>query len=119
MGTLSDIRDIARGVLASLGGFGGRMLARLILMLIAGQLYGATALGLLGQVAALTEILAAIAVLGLKRSLLDQLSAVTGGRDHTDRDAETAAAVRGTVKAALAASLMLSALLSLGAWSTL
>ncbi|RMB07747.1 lipopolysaccharide biosynthesis protein [Eilatimonas milleporae] len=113
MGTLSDIRDIARGVLASLGGFGGRMLARLILMLIAGQLYGATALGLLGQVAALTEILAAIAVLGLKRSLLDQLSAVTGGRDHTDRDAETAAAVRGTVKAALAASLMLSALLSL------
>ena len=74
MGNIDDIKDILRGALASLGGFGGRMVARLILMIAAGHLYGAVPLGLLGQVAAITEILAAVAVLGLKRSLLDLMS---------------------------------------------
>ena len=74
MVALDDFRDILRGALASLGGFGGRMLARLALMIVAGQLYGAAPLGVLGQVAALIEILGAIAVLGLRRSLLDMMS---------------------------------------------
>lgn len=74
MGAIDDIKDILRGALASLGGFGGRMLARLVLMLVAGHLYGAASLGLLGQVAALTEIIAAAATMGLKRTLLDLLS---------------------------------------------
>lgn len=82
MGNIDDIKDILRGALASLGGFGGRMIARLLLMIAAGHLYGAAPLGLLGQVAAITEILAAIAVLGLKRSLLDLMSEdETNGRD--------------------------------------
>lgn len=74
MGNIEDIKDILRGALASLGGFGGRMVARLFLMIAAGHLYGAAPLGLLGQVAAISEILAAIAVLGLRRSLLDLMS---------------------------------------------
>lgn len=82
MGNIDDIRDIVRGAIASLGGFGGRMIARLFLMIAAGHLYGAAPLGLLGQVAAITEVLAAVAVLGLKRSLLDLMSEdETGGRD--------------------------------------
>lgn len=82
VGNISDIRDILRGALASLGGFGGRMVARLILMIVAGKLYGPSPLGLLGQIAAITEILAAIAVLGLKRSLPDMLSAETDETLH-------------------------------------
>lgn len=58
------------------------MVARLFLMIAAGHLYGAAPLGLLGQVAALTEVLAAVAVLGLKRSLLDLMSEdEASGRD--------------------------------------
>jgi len=102
MGGIDDIKDILRGALASLGGFGGRMLARLALMVVAGQLYGAASLGLLGQVAAITEILAAIAVLGLKRSLLDMLSVKSANGD-TAR----------IIKEALLSSLILAVFMSI------
>jgi len=101
MGALEDIKDILRGALASLGGFGGRVIARLTLMVVAGHLYGAMSLGLLGQVAAITEILAAIAVLGLKRSLLDLLSA-KGAEEDAAR----------ITKEALISSLCLAAVMS-------
>ncbi len=103
MGNIDDIRDILRGAIASLGGFGGRMIARLILMITAGQLYGAIPLGLLGQVAAITEILAAVAVLGLKRSLLDLMSE----DEKEGRDPQQ------TIIAALVVSLGLGAAMSL------
>ncbi len=102
MGSLDDIKDILRGALAALGGFGGRMLARLVLILTAGQLFGAEAFGILGQIAAITEITAAIATLGLRRSLLDYLSAHKGDEQ----------AIAGTIKNALIASLALATLLS-------
>lgn len=106
MGALEDIRDILRGAFASLGGFGGRMLARLALMIIAGQLYGAGPLGVLGQVAAITEILAAIAVLGLRRTLLDVLSETN----------LTPTQVANGVKEALLGSLIVAATMSLILW---
>lgn len=71
---IKDVRDILRGALALLLGFGGRMLARAALILVAGRLFGATEFGILGKTAAIAEITAAIGVLGLKRSLLDMLS---------------------------------------------
>ncbi len=71
---MADIRDMIRGAFASLLGFGGRLSARVIFMILAGRAYGVESLGILGQVAAITEIAAAIGVLGLKRSLLDMLS---------------------------------------------
>lgn len=74
MQSLEDIRDILRGAAASLGGFGSRLIARLVLMVIAGTLYGAEPVGILGQVAAIVEILAAVGTLGLKRSLPHLLS---------------------------------------------
>lgn len=74
MTSLANARDIVRGVIASFLGFGGRLLARAILMIFAGHVYGIEALGRLGQVAAITEVSAAICVIGLKRSLLDMLS---------------------------------------------
>jgi len=74
MSGVADFRDVVRGALASLFGFGGRLAARVLFMLIAAQQFGAKALGILGLVAAITEITAAICVMGLKRSLLDMLS---------------------------------------------
>lgn len=70
----ADGKDILRGAVASLGGFGGRLLARAILLISAGHLYGAANMGVLGQLAATIEILGAVATLGLKRTLLDKLS---------------------------------------------
>ncbi len=74
MTNLADIRDLIRGAFASLFGFGGRLFARAMLMVLAGRAFGIEALGHLGQIAAITEIMAALCVLGLKRSLLDMLS---------------------------------------------
>lgn len=103
MNPIDDIKDILRGALASLGGFGGRMAARLILMIVAGQLYGAAALGVLGQVAAITEILAAVAVIGLKRKLLDFLS------EPSDRETHLIS----TVKEALITTFIVACTMSL------
>jgi len=74
MAGLGDVRDVARGAVASFFGFGGRLIARAILMIIAGRAYGIEALGVLAQIAAITEIAGVLGVLGLKRSLLDMLS---------------------------------------------
>ena len=74
MQSLEDVRDILRGAAASLGGFGSRLIARLMLMMVAGTLYGAEPVGILGQVAAIVEILAAVGTMGLKRSLPHMLS---------------------------------------------
>jgi O-antigen/teichoic acid export membrane protein len=85
MAGLGDIRDVMRGAIASFFGFGGRLIARTILMVIAGRAYGIEALGILGQVAAIAEIAGALGVMGLKRGLLDMLSFKTenGGRAET------------------------------------
>jgi O-antigen/teichoic acid export membrane protein len=74
MARLADARDILRSVVASFFGFGGRLIARAFLMVVAGRAMGLEQLGALGQAAAITEIAAAIGVMGLRRSLLDLLS---------------------------------------------
>ncbi|MCF6292939.1 MAG: oligosaccharide flippase family protein [Robiginitomaculum sp.] len=74
MSAITDTRDILRGAAALLFGFGGRLIARILVVLVAGRLFGATEFGILGLTAAIAEITAAIGVLGLKRSLLDMLS---------------------------------------------
>lgn len=74
MSGVADFRDVVRGAAASLFGFGGRLGARVLFMLVAAQAFGAKQLGILGLVAAITEIAAAIGVMGMKRSLLDMLS---------------------------------------------
>ncbi len=104
---LSDTRDIVRGGGVSLFGFAGRLIARTLLLLIAGKVYGAEAIGVLGIFAAATEIGAAIATLGLKRGLLIMLSA----------DAKTATPPQARVVEALClgavAGLLISAALTL------
>lgn len=67
---LQDAGDIIRCAKASLAGAGGRLTARIMLMLAAGHWYGVAALGVLGETAALVEITAAIGTMGLRRALL-------------------------------------------------
>jgi len=74
MTNLGDVRDVIRGALASLAGFGGRLIARAVLMIFAGHMYGMELLGVLALLAAISEITASVSVMGLKRSLLDMLS---------------------------------------------
>lgn len=105
MAGLSDVRDILRGVFASLFGFGGRLIARAILIIAAGRLFGMTELGVLGQVAAVVEIAAFVSVAGLKRSLLDMLSY------RAERGLAAGPRVTEAVLVVLALSFGLSALL--------
>ena len=95
-----------RGGVASLGGFGGRLTARVGLMVAAGHLFGASELGKLAQVAATIEILSAIGVLGLKRTLLGMLS----------RDAANGRRVERRVAEALIAAGLISFVLTAGLW---
>ncbi len=105
MTALSDVRDLMRGALASLFGFGGRLVARAMLMILAGRAFGIEALGYLGQIAAITEIAAALCVLGLKRSLLDMLSlAAKNGNPPEKRIVEA-------IGISLCASLVVSTIL--------
>lgn len=82
MPALSDARDILKGVVGSMFGFGGRLVARALLMILAGRVFGLTALGELGQLAALSEMTAAVCVMGTKRGLHDMMShEVEAGRE--------------------------------------
>ncbi|MCG8503120.1 MAG: polysaccharide biosynthesis C-terminal domain-containing protein [Sphingomonadales bacterium] len=98
-----------RGGVASLGGFGARLTARVGLMVAAGHLFGASELGKLAQVAATIEILSAIGVLGLKRTLLGMLS-----RDAAD--AANGGRVERRVAEALLAAGLISLVLTAGLW---
>ncbi len=66
---LKDITDILKGALAAAGGFVVRSGARILFLLMAGNLYGAERFGMLAYAIAVVETLAAIAVFGQKRSL--------------------------------------------------
>lgn len=74
MQVLSDTKDLLRSAIAQIFGFAGRLAARLCFILIAADQYGDVSLGILGIIAAISDIAVALGVLGLKRSLLDQLS---------------------------------------------
>ncbi|MEM9878841.1 MAG: oligosaccharide flippase family protein [Pseudomonadota bacterium] len=76
MQVVSDTQDLLRSAVAQIFGFAGRLAARAGFIVIAAGQYGDIALGQLGLVAAISEIAVALGVLGLKRSLLDQLSAL-------------------------------------------
>ena len=74
MTNIGDVRDVIRGAIASVFGFGGRLIARAGLMIFAGHMYGMKLVGVLALLAAISEMTASVSVMGLKRSLLDMLS---------------------------------------------
>lgn len=68
-----ELQHIWRSAVAILAGFGGRLVARVLIVATAAQLYGTTAFGRLGETIALIELLAVFAALGFKRTLHAQL----------------------------------------------
>ena len=70
-----DTRDIVRGALAILSGFGGRLVARVALIATVGHLFGAANFGRLGVTVAILEVLGALGSFGFRRSLQGRLAA--------------------------------------------
>lgn len=70
----ADTAALARGGRTNFFGFVLRLLARLPFLFIAGQLYGAEALGRFAYATMVVELMAALATLGLKRGLAAELT---------------------------------------------
>lgn len=70
----ADTAALAKGGRTNFFGFVLRLLARLPFLFIAGQLYGAEALGRFAYATMIVELMAALATIGLKRGLAKELS---------------------------------------------
>jgi O-antigen/teichoic acid export membrane protein len=71
----ADLATLARGGRLNFIGFVMRLIARLPFLFIAGQIYGASALGRFAYAVIIVELAAQLASLGLKRGLAQQLAA--------------------------------------------
>lgn len=70
----NDKRDLRRGAQQILGGFGVRIVARLLLIAFVARMYGIADFGRLGETIAIVELLAAFATFGLSKTLLGTMS---------------------------------------------
>ena len=73
-GTQADTRALAKGGRTNFFGFVLRLLARVPFLIIAGQLYGAEALGRFAYATMVVELMAALATLGLRRGIAAELA---------------------------------------------
>jgi O-antigen/teichoic acid export membrane protein len=77
---------LARGGRTNFFGFVLRLLARLPFLFIAGQLYGAEALGRFAYATMIVELMAALATIGLKRGLAKELARADRPPSHVVGD---------------------------------
>jgi O-antigen/teichoic acid export membrane protein len=96
-----DIAALARGGRTNVFGFMLRLVARLPFLFIAGQLYGAEALGRFAYAVIVVEFAAQVATLGLKRGLAQQLRSSDQPQVCTVWDAMLAAFIASAVASAL------------------
>lgn len=81
-----DMAALAQGGRTNFFGFLLRLLARLPFLFIAGQLYGATALGRFAYATMIVELMAQLATLGLKRGLAAELAKADRPESHVIGD---------------------------------
>ena len=82
----SETAALARGGRTSFFGFVLRLMARFPFLMIAGRLYGASALGRFAYATMVVEFVAALATLGLKRGLAAELAASEKPENHVVAD---------------------------------
>lgn len=97
----ADKAALARGGRTNFVGFVLRLLARLPFLFIAGQLYGAEALGRFAYATMLVELMAAVATIGLKRGLAKELAKADRPASHVVGDGLVLAWTLSLVGAAL------------------
>ncbi|OWV34624.1 polysaccharide biosynthesis protein [Pacificimonas flava] len=73
-GRSEDTRALAKGGRTNFFGFVLRLLARVPFLIIAGQLYGAEALGRFAYAVMIVELMAVVATLGLRRGIAAELA---------------------------------------------
>ena len=87
----SERRDLRRGAMQILSGFGVRTVARILLLTFVARFYGIADFGRLGETVALLELAAAFATFGLSRTLLGALG--NGDTDHSSGKSITEAVI--------------------------
>lgn len=66
-------RDLRKGAMQILSGFGVRIVARILLLSFVARVYGVSDFGRLGETVAIVELLAAFAIFGLSKTLLGEM----------------------------------------------
>ncbi|MEO0499423.1 MAG: oligosaccharide flippase family protein [Pseudomonadota bacterium] len=100
----ADTKALAKGGRTNFFGFLLRLLARIPFLIIAGQLYGAEALGRFAYAIMIVEMMAALATLGLRRGLAAELAKENRPPAHVIGDA----LVLGTFLALVGAAIMVA-----------
>jgi len=107
-----DRRDLRRGAIQILSGFGVRIVARILLITFVARMYGVADLGRLGETVAIIELLAAFATFGLSKTLLGKMGS-------NDGKAMPLRAIREALLLVSALSIVISlALLAVWPWLT-
>ncbi|MGB7406385.1 MAG: oligosaccharide flippase family protein [Pacificimonas sp.] len=99
----ADTRALAKGGRTNFFGFVLRLLGRIPFLFIAGQYYGAEALGRFAYATMVVELMAALATLGLRRGIAKELAKATRPPAHVIADAMLV----GMLLASVGASIMI------------
>lgn len=69
----AEKRDLKKGAIQILSGFGVRIVARIILLSFVARVYGVSDFGRLGETVAIVELLAAFSIFGINKTLLGEM----------------------------------------------
>lgn len=69
----AEKRDLKKGAMQILSGFGVRIVARIILLSFVARVYGVSDFGRLGETVAIVELLAAFSIFGINKTLLGEM----------------------------------------------
>lgn len=101
----AEKRDLKKGAVQVLSGFGVRIVARIILLSFVARVYGVSDFGRLGETVAIVELLAAFSIFGVNKTLLGEMK----------RDDE-GARLASKVMDAIVLTSLISGAITIGMW---